>query len=191
MSIWLVNFPLPPSVNEYLMPVAGPTARNKKGKLYTTGRWVKTEPHKAYMRRCHEWRALHNAHWWKIQDELQGMVRAARAAKVRLAFQVDTYFAFEESRLWTVNGLPQRLDADNRLKPCRDALAELLGIDDKYFFSGFFEKVSTTSKDHECTFLRISQTQPRTLQDLRLTINAERASSSSVSGPARPSGQGT
>jgi len=173
------------------MPVAGPTARNKKGKLYTTGRWVKTDPHRQYMKRCHEWRALHNASWWKIQEELQGMVRASRAAKERFGLRVDCFFAFEDSRLWTVNGLPQRLDADNRLKPCRDALAELLGIDDKYFFSGFFEKVSTTSKEHECTFLRISQMTPRTLQDLRMEINAERATSSSGSSQARPSGPGT
>jgi Holliday junction resolvase RusA-like endonuclease len=87
---------------------------------------------------------------------------------------VDNYFALEDSRLWTVNNLPQQIDADNRLKPCRDALSTLLGIDDKHFFSGYFEKVSTNSKELECSAIRISLMTPRSLQDLREQIKAER-----------------
>jgi len=172
--IWLVNFPLPPSVNEYLMPVAGRWATTKKGRVYQKGRWVKTQEHANYLKRCEKWSMIHNVSFVEIGEELRGMVRAARTAKKRIAFKVDTYFAFEDSRLWTVNNLPEQLDADNRLKPCRDALADLLKIDDKYFFSGFFEKVSAPSKDQECTFLRISVTSPRTIQDVRMQIKRER-----------------
>lgn len=177
--IWLVNFPLPPSVNEYLMPVSGGLARNKKGKLYEKGRWVKTEPHRVYVKKCNEWAVLHNTAWVQIKDQIQGEVRAARAANKKFGFRVDAFFAFENSRLWTQENTPQRLDADNRLKPCRDALADLLGIDDKYFFSGSCEKVSTPSKDQECTFLRISPMTPRTLQDLKMQIKREREQATS------------
>lgn len=173
--VWLVNFPLPPSVNEYLMPVPGRVKVNQRtGKLYKSGAFVKTELHRKYMDTCHQWRALHNKSFGEIQDHLLGLVHKARADKRRVAFRVDHYFALEDSRLWTVNNLPERLDADNRLKPCRDALSTLLGIDDKYFFSGYFEKVSTNSKELECSAIRISLMTPRTLQDLREQIKAER-----------------
>ncbi len=173
-AIWLVNFPLPPSVNEYLMPIAAGFGRTKTGKKYQKARFVKTEPHRVYMQKCLEWRLLHNTGFLQIRAEMQEKVRAARAAKEKIAFRVDTYFAFDDSRLWTVNNLPEQLDADNRLKPCRDALSKLLEIDDKYFFSGFFEKISADAKHLECTYIRISQAQPRTLQDLRMRIKAER-----------------
>jgi Holliday junction resolvase RusA-like endonuclease len=173
-TIWLVNFPLPPSVNEYLMPVAAGWRTSKTGKRYQKARFVKTEPHTIYLEKCRAWRLLHNTAWTELRAELQGKVRAARAAKEKIAFRVDTFFAFEDSRLWTSGNLPQQLDADNRLKPCRDALAHLLEIDDKYFFSGFFEKVSAPSKPEECTFIRISACTPRTIQDLRMEIKRER-----------------
>lgn len=176
--IWLINFPLPPSVNEYLMPVAGPLSRNRKGKLYQTGRFVKTEQHRIYRKMCFQWKMLNNLAWQKIQDELQNAVKTANQENKKIAFMVDTYFIFEDSRLWTKSNAPQRLDADNRLKPCRDALSELLSIDDKYFFGGFFEKLSTSEKDQECTYIRISQMTPRTLQNLKMEIKKEREKAS-------------
>lgn len=175
-DIWIVNFPLPPSVNEYLMPIAGPTARNKKGKLYKTGRFVKTEPHRIYRKMCEQWKTLNMLAFETIQKELHEKVERAKEEKKRIGFMVDTYFIFEESRIWTKENTPQRLDADNRLKPCRDALSEILGIDDKYFFSGFFEKLSTQEKDKECTIIRIRQMTPRTLQSLRMEIQRSKGS---------------
>ncbi len=181
--IWLMNFPLPPSVNDYLMPVAGKLKMNKKGKLYRAGHFVKTPVHIEYRKLCNLWVLQHKRAFDEIQNHLLGRVHVAREKKQRIAFRVDHYFAFEESRIWTVNNLPERIDADNRVKPCRDAIADMLGIDDKYFFSGFFEKVSTNSKDSECTAIRISQMVPRTLQDLKQQMEQERtASSSSGSG---------
>lgn len=170
--IWIVNFPLPPSVNDYLMPVAGGWSVNKKGRKYQKGRWVKTEPHKLYMQRCHEWKLLNGEAWYKIRAELKAQVLKARQERRRVAFQVDTYFAFHDERIWTVNNIPERLDADNRLKPCRDALADILEIDDKYFFSGFFEKVSTKTKEEECTYMRITPMIPRTLESIKKMITA-------------------
>lgn len=173
MDIWLMNFPLPPTVNEYLMPVAGRWAVSKKGKRYQKGGFVKTKLHSDYLKRCYEWRALHNTGWQRIQEDLHARLESARRNGLRFALRVDTYFAFEESRLWTVNNLAQQIDADNRLKPCRDALSKLLGIDDKHFFGGFFEKITTHSKEYECSTLRITLMTPRTLEDLKTEIQRQ------------------
>ncbi len=166
-TFWLVNFPLPPSVNEYLIPIAGGWATNKKGKKYQKGRWVKSEVHKLFTENCRKYAVLHNNSIERIKCEIHGLVDHARSQNLRIAFRVDTYFAFEDSRLWTVNNFAEQLDADNRVKPCRDAVSELLKLDDKYFFSGFYEKVTVPTKAEECSYVRITLTTPRTLNDLR------------------------
>lgn len=173
--IWLLNFPLPPSVNEYLMPVPGAWAVNKKGKTYRKGRFVKTEIHTNYVKRCWEWRYINRAAFDNAQAELVRQFQEAKLNKQKFALRVDCYFAFEHSRIWTVNNLAEQIDSDNRLKPCRDALSKLLGIDDKYFFSGFFEKVSTNSKELECSILRISLATPRTMDDVLKQIKLEKS----------------
>ena len=164
--MWLINFPLPPSVNEYLMPVAGAWAVNKGGKHYRKGRWVKTKIHSQYVDLCWLWRRQNGVAFDKAMDVIKAEVEEARVLKRQIAYRVDCYFAFEHSRIWTLANQPQEIDSDNRLKPCRDALAKIMGIDDKYFFSGFFEKVTTNSKDSECTILKISRAEPRTLDQI-------------------------
>lgn len=170
---WLANFPLPPSVNEYLMPVAGQWAVSKAGKSYRKGRFVKTKLHVQYLNRCQIWRAQNSEAFDKIKSELLRLQAQAQANGQPFALRVDCYFAFEHSRLWSKAGEAKSLDSDNRLKPCRDALAKLLSIDDKYFFSGFFEKVSTHSKDLECAYLKISLMTPRSLTNLKDQIRQE------------------
>ena len=63
----------------------------------------------------------------------------------------------------------KRIDADNRLKPTRDAVAELMGIDDTVFFSGNIEKVIGET---ECSIIKMTKTRIRTqdqaLQDMGL-----------------------
>lgn len=171
--IWLTNFPLPPSVNEYLMPIAGGWATSKTGKTYRKGRWVKTKIHTDYVKHCELWAKKNAQGFNSISNDLKKAVMEARENKKRICFRVDAYFIFHEPRIWTVNNIPEQLDADNRLKPCRDALAKILDIDDKYFFSGFFEKVTAPSKDQECTFIRITETIPKDIQDIRSLIKKD------------------
>lgn len=161
------------------MPVAAGWSVNKKGKKYQKGRFVKTAEHHNYLKRCEKWASLHGEAFTQIRNEILKIAEDGRLNKERVSFRVDTYFAFEESRLWTVNNLPQQLDADNRLKPCRDALAKILKLDDKYFFSGFFEKISANQKEQECTILRISLQKARTLQNLKMEIKNERETAAS------------
>jgi hypothetical protein len=48
---------------------------------------------------------------------------------------------FEPGRLFTKDGRRKKLDASNRIKPIHDALAEILGIDDRFFYTGQSEAV--------------------------------------------------
>lgn len=85
--------------------------------------------------------------------------------------RVDTWFAFENSRIWTKDGQPKVIDADNRRKPMQDGLAQMLGIDDKWFFSGNIEKVTCVSKEYECTIIRILPVKARTLTEIQAIRN--------------------
>lgn len=136
---------------------------------------VKTNVHRNYLQACYLWRAQHNNSFTRAQDELLRAQKEARDSLRHFALRVDCYFAFEHSRLWTQKNAPQTLDADNRLKPCRDALASLLGIDDKFFFSGYFEKVSAPTKSHEGTYIKITPMTPRNLAELHFQIKQETA----------------
>lgn len=172
--ILMVNFPLPPSVNEYLVPVASNRyGTDKRGRQFQKAHFVKSATHTNYLKACHEWRALHNLSFTRIQEYLLNLQHEAKSKREKFALRVDHYFAFEHSRLWTKNNLAEQIDADNRLKPCRDAIADLVGIDDKYFFSGYFEKVSAPTKAQEGTYIKIAQMVPRTLADIRAQLHQE------------------
>lgn len=174
MAIWINNFPLPPSVNQYLQPVAGGWAVSKNGKkFYQKGRLVKTALHNNYASRCDLWARQNESAMAQIKSALTNYVLKSKGNKSRFGFRVDMFFVFHVERIWTVNNLAENLDADNRIKPCRDVLSKLLGIDDKWFFSGFFEKVSTSDKDKECTLIRISPMLPRKLEEIRTQMMGE------------------
>lgn len=165
--IWITGFPLPPSVNEYLMPVAGKWVINKRGKRYQQGRWVKTDIHRAFMDQCYLWRSQHITSFHKIQQAIHKAKKNTEDMGQRFALKVDCYFVFHVERIYTVNNKVERLDADNRLKPCRDALANILELDDKYFFAGSCEKVTTRSKESECSMIRMDQMIPRTMEQIK------------------------
>lgn len=165
--IWLDKFPLPPSVNEYLMPVAGKWVIGKRGQRYQQGRWVKTDVHRKYMDDCYLYKASNQRAFENLKQHLDSM--RYKMAKDGLSFclKVDCYFVFHVERIFTKAGEIKELDADNRLKPCRDALSKLLEIDDRHFFDGVCEKVTTRTKESECTIIRISPMVPRTLEEIR------------------------
>lgn len=167
--IWINGFPLPPSVNEYLMPVAGKVKINQKtGKPYRAGHFVKTPIHKQFMDDCYLWRLKNNAAFWQIHAAIHKHKQLVESRGEHFALRVDAFFVFHVERVFsTKNSLIERIDADNRLKPCRDALSNLLEIDDKHFFAGGCEKVTTQAKELECSILRISPMRPRTLEEIK------------------------
>lgn len=59
---------------------------------------------------------------------------------------VEFLFHFPKEKLYTKMGVTKKLDATNRLKSSCDALAEILGIDDSFFWRVKCEKIPTTSE---------------------------------------------
>jgi hypothetical protein len=163
--IWLANFPLPPSVNDHLMP--------------SGGRMVKTKKHRQYTDLCYLWAAQNRNAFDPIKMRLERALRVAEEMKEPFALRVDAFIVFHHDRVFTANNLLWAIDANNRLKPLLDGLVHVLKIDDKHFFAGNCEKVTTQSKDQECAILRIDFMKPRTLEQIRLQMKRE--SSTAVS----------
>lgn len=86
--------------------------------------------------------------------------------------RVDLYFIFKKERLFSKIGDVKRLDVDNRLKPCLDQLSKITGVDDKYFFAGWREKLWTLSSEKEQTLIVLKEHNQR--QDLLLNLNQDR-----------------
>lgn len=85
-----------------------------------------------------------------VQWRLENLAAANSARKALIApfrteqlpIRVDRYFSFPRHELIHPSGLPRRMDAFNRIKCFDDMLAaEVLGIDDSWFISGWCEKV--------------------------------------------------
>ncbi len=167
-EIWLDNLPIPPSANTmYDTTVRKVKKRNKAGKIYQgviTGKKCSLEL-EHFKLRC---RSFKNVNHVLIS---QMRLQCLEWIKQGYILRVDTWFGFEHSRIWTKDGQPQRIDSDNRRKPMQDGLAEILDIDDKWFFSGNIEKVTSDSKELECGIIRIMPIKARTLKQIRLLRN--------------------
>lgn len=127
----------------------------------------KSDSLKLFQEKCLIYKKSHPQRLDKIRAECLKWIQAG------YVLRVDTYFAFEHSRLWTEKMRPQQLDADNRRKPMQDEVGKLLEIDDKYFFSGFIEKVSCINKDFECSIVKISPVLARGLGQIVEMMNQE------------------
>lgn len=83
----------------------------------------------------------------------------------RQFIHIDTVFFMLSSRILCKDGKPKRNDTSNRLKALHDAIGQILGIDDSYFWSCSCDKVAvddeekvgvditmviTSYKDREC-----------------------------------------
>lgn len=165
--LWLNGFPLPPSVNSSLIPVIGKTALNNKGKRYWKGRMMKTKVAHDFTWEVLAWKQKNLSAVNAIRKEIFELKKATESAGRVFALRVDCYFVFHVERILTVNNLPEGIDADNRLKPCWDAIKMILSIDDRHFFAGQCEKLTTLTKESECSIIKISQMTPRTHQEIR------------------------
>jgi hypothetical protein len=160
MPVWFNNFPLPPSVNEYLMVIHG--------------RLVKTKVHRDYGDLCLLWASQNRGALTSIKNWLLELKKRNETAKRPFALEISVYLAFEESRLLTVNNKTEQLDGSNRLKALMDGLSTVLSIDDKHFFAEHCEKVIAKSKETECTIIRIAPMSPRSQQEIIQMMNSQR-----------------
>jgi|WetSurMetagenome_2_1015567.scaffolds.fasta_scaffold283741_2 hypothetical protein len=157
--IWISDFPLPPSVNEYLTPIRG--------------RMIKTKVHRDFLQRCMIWSLRSKTTVDLAKDRFMTMKQEMERVQKYSAFRVDCFFAFHHSRVFTKNGLVKQLDADNRMKPAMDAIVKIFEIDDRLFFSGRCEKITTDFKEKECSLIRICPMTPKTLSEMKTQINQE------------------
>jgi Holliday junction resolvase RusA-like endonuclease len=82
-----------------------------------------------------------NAYWWRHQTELSQYREIFKNwVANRLYLDVHCLFLFEESKVFTKDGRPKKMDTSNRLKAIHDCLADYLQIDDCYFFRISAEK---------------------------------------------------
>lgn len=153
--VWVDGLPLPPTVNDYLIPV-----RN---------RLVKTKTHADYDRQFSMW-VIRNLDGINSMKHKIKLILNQREYK---ALRVDMYFCFHEPRLISKLGDIQKLDRDNRIKPATDQMHKLIGVDDKHIFAGNSEKVITQRKDEECLIVRISTMKPRTKQQILEQMSQE------------------
>lgn len=163
--LWIEKLPLPPSANEMYETRAFRKKKisKKTGDIYTgivTSKY-KSDSLTIFQLQCKDFRNRNLSKVYQIREILMKWISQG------FVLRVDSWFAFEHSRIWTKDGQPQVLDADNRRKALQDGLATILDIDDKWFFSGNVEKVTTTSKDYEQCLIRITPVKARTLQEIQ------------------------
>lgn len=145
MKIILDNLPIPPTENH-----AYPTIRNKQGKnIRVTGADLKK--FKAAVQ-CWAWERI--VFVKKIQRQLSDMVAKNQTILIR----VDAYLGFELDRLFTKHRTRKKIDSSNRIKAAHDAIAEILGIDDRYFYSGEFMPTWIEKGEKECMTMILTTT---------------------------------
>lgn len=77
------------------------------------------------------------AQWWSLVERRKHDLSWLNGKQLRLHFT----FELLKSQLWTLKGTPKSWDASNRVKSLEDCLAEAIGVDDKHFFAGSYEKI--------------------------------------------------
>lgn len=157
----ITDFPLAISVNK-AYPTIG-------------GRRVRSGDYKKFLVYAARWKGLHMGQLLDIEEQLRSWMREG------YQLRVDSWFCFLHERLYTKKNEVKALDSHNFTKSLHDALAELLNIDDRHFFAGLAEKVSTSTKEEECTILRITPHLPQTKDSILLSLRATAAGASARS----------
>lgn len=170
IDIIITDFPFPPSVNNYLMPVFGGTKINKKGKHYNHGRLVKTQSHIDYSVACDVWAARYKSGLKDLCESIRKRRDELESSGRVFALDVTAYLVFNREYVLTKSNIPKKVDADNFSKALQDNLFRILQLDDKYSFSPTIEKVigSTSSKNY--VVLSIKEKSPENVSSLAIRL---------------------
>ena len=162
--LWIKGFPLGPSANELYEPNVR-RYRNAKGKVsVSVSGYRRSKKLDDYHKRCQLFQQMNSNFIKSVSENCKQWINEGHVLRV------DTYHVFHVERVWTKAGKPQVIDANNRVKACLDAIATLLGIDDRYFFDGDCGKVTCNQKDSECAIIKISPMRPMTIETLNKMI---------------------
>lgn len=151
------------------MPVMGKVKFNKKtGRAYASGRLVKTDKYKEFESRAAEWSLRYRSGLEKLKSEIIKRRQELAAKGQILTLRVDAFAIFPREKLYCQKGNLERIDADNRLKPCQDVLFSILCIDDRHVFRSEIEKVPGTNGEY--MVIRISEYTPKTELEVKAML---------------------
>ncbi len=100
---------------------------------------IKSRAYREYEEQVGLWRLMHSAAVIPAIDWLRHSIAADHT--LRLTFRARFYF--DRKRILCLNGAVKANDTSNRIKPLHDVVANLLLINDKYFWAGDFDKGET------------------------------------------------
>lgn len=157
MRITITDFPIPPSVNSYLMPVMGKVSF-KGGKPRAQGRLVKTAEHRGYESECILF-AL------KFRSKIESLkIKLHAYNKVNPYSLKVSFFLFLKKDSYTSR------DCDNFIKPMQDQLFKMFGLNDKFVINVSCEKVRIDDEDEEKALIDINSFTPRSYSDVKIDL---------------------
>jgi hypothetical protein len=164
--IWIVGLPLPPSANTMYETNVHKRWIKRSGKAVCK---VKTSRRKSdrlitFQTKCQLFKMRHRVELEEYKQTLLSWIKDGNV------IVMDSYCVFEQQRIWTKDGNPKQIDADNFRKALQDMVFNILGIDDKYCFRGNIEKVTCIDKDLECSIVGLRPAKPRTLEQIKQVI---------------------
>ena len=136
---------------------------NKKGKQYE-GFKTSRRRSDALIHFQAQLKSFYNLNYAKldlIKAELNRWIESGYVIKM------DSYVAFEHTRVWSLENQPKKIDADNRRKALQDSLTEVLEIDDKWIYAGNMEKVTCSTKEEEQCIVSFEAMKPKTINDVK------------------------
>jgi hypothetical protein len=119
----LLNFPMPPTANKQT------TIQRYNRRI------IKSNLARAFDLEVKSYLTRNLATMREINNDLMQYISVGQMIRV------DTYFCFGHTDLITKDNRPKIVDTNNRIKATLDAIANSIGIDDRYFSQGFAEKV--------------------------------------------------
>lgn len=164
------DFPVPPSVNKYLMPVMHKIRKRKNGKLYATGVLAKTPEHRNYESTCQLWALSYQGGLSKLKAEITQRTQHLRKHKRDLILEVEYFILLPRHVVLTINNLCERVDSDNYLKPTKDNLFKILNLDDKCVFKDSIQKVAIDDDQKPCVIIAVKEYKPLTSSSVKSSL---------------------
>lgn len=153
--------PIPPSNNELH---STRRFKDKKGN-WNNGGHRNSAVYKEYLLEMQSWA---NKHHLKVAGAKAQLLSAIKTHKY---IRTDLYICQPFKDFIASTGRPVGVDANNYPKACLDSIKKILSIDDAYYLSGFYEKVSTL--EDPCAMMIITTHHVRSLQTIRAQIQRE------------------
>jgi len=131
----LKGIPMPPSMNN----------------SYPTSKWGK----RFKSRELLDWESRFNLWSWENRNYIVTLKDWFSIRRPGFGISLDCTYYFTKSRIICLNGLPKKLDLDNRIKHLLDSIMKLIDIDDSWIWSLKFCKAinqeSHIGKEDTCS----------------------------------------